>query len=200
MRGAHFSASRFRPHNQWLISDAEHPSRSATASCPSSSTHPRNSSIARYYRRYLTNSIPPVVARAPGLSHPCNMSSRKREISAEERAVCARLKALWEARASPLGLTQESAAAALGISQGAVSHYLNARNAIGFEAMFRWAQMLRIHPYDIDPRFASKLPDDLRRAVESMSIIDDVPYALTLRTVAALPSYIHEKKPDDTHS
>lgn len=98
------------------------------------------------------------------------MSTRKRQLSKSELAVCRRLRALWTERKDELGLTQDNAAAALGITQGAVSHYLNALNAVGFEAMFQWAQLLRVHPYEIDPTFRERLPTDLRRAVDHMLV------------------------------
>lgn len=121
------------------------------------------------------------------------MATKKREITAQEKAICARLKDLWDQRAAALGLTQENAAVALGISQGGVSHYLNGRNAIGFEAMFRWAQMLRVHPYDIDPDFRDRLPADLRTAVDSMHIAAPASMASAHRESRRGAFHVHER-------
>ena len=96
--------------------------------------------------------------------------SRKRKLTPEQLEVCSRLKALFNTRGARLGYTQETAAEALGISQGAVSHYLNKRSAVGFEAMFRWAELLQVHPYEIDPKFGETLPASLRAAVDNMVV------------------------------
>lgn len=96
--------------------------------------------------------------------------TRKKPLTPKQKAVCARLKKLWTERSKQLGLTQEDAAAALKMQQSGFSHYLNGYTAIGFEAMFRVAQLLRVHPYDIDPDFAQLLPPDLRLAVDGMLV------------------------------
>lgn len=95
--------------------------------------------------------------------------SSKKPLTPHQQAVARRLKALWESKKEALGLKQDTVAEFLGYgSQGAVSHYLNGYNAIGFEAMFRWADLLRVHPYEIDDHFRFRLPHDLRLAVDAM--------------------------------
>lgn len=121
------------------------------------------------------------------------MTSRKRPLNAAEIAVSARLKQIWDERAEALGLTQETAAVALEISQGAVSHYLNKRNAVGFEALFRWADLLRVHPYEIDPTFRDRLPGDLRAAVDEMVVHPARPPLVDAHLHAA-PLQVHEER------
>ncbi|MDI3259491.1 MAG: helix-turn-helix transcriptional regulator [Sinobacteraceae bacterium] len=82
---------------------------------------------------------------------------KKRALTPQEAAVCARLRRIWAAKAPGLGLTQELAAEALGMSQGAVSHYLNGRNALGVEATLRWAKLLGVPPTEINPAIDSLL-------------------------------------------
>lgn len=122
--------------------------------------------------------------------------SRKRPLTPEEKAVCDRLNELWEERKEKIPVTQDKLGEALGITQGAVGHYLHGRNAIGFEAMFRWAQLLRVHPYEIDPNFRNKLPPDLRTAVDAMDVLGLGPGAAYLpKQTSSTVVHIHEKKP-----
>lgn len=97
------------------------------------------------------------------------MTAKKKDLTAYQLAVAAKLRSIWDAKQKSLGLTQDTVAQFLGFTtQGGVSHYLNGRTAIGFEAMFRWADLLRVHPYEIDEFFRSRLPHDLRVAVDAM--------------------------------
>lgn len=60
----------------------------------------------------------------------------------------ARLKALWDKRPAPK-ITQEAAGAIMGISQGAVGHYLHGRVALGATAVVKFAAILRCDPRQI---------------------------------------------------
>jgi len=55
-------------------------------------------------------------------------------------------------RKSSLGLTQELAAEALGISQTGVSHYLNGSNPLNIRAAVAFADLLRIQISEFSPR------------------------------------------------
>ena len=55
---------------------------------------------------------------------------KKKILTPAQVADSQRLKALYEAKKKELGITQQSIADALDISQGAVGHYLNGRNAL----------------------------------------------------------------------
>ena len=54
----------------------------------------------------------------------------KKSLTTEQLEDAKRLKALYESKKKELGITQYSIADELGITQGAVGHYLNGRNAL----------------------------------------------------------------------
>jgi transcriptional regulator with XRE-family HTH domain len=104
--------------------------------------HPHNTAgiITNQYRRFWSNTH--------GNSNILVMtkeSSKKTPLSKEQIADAARLKTLWQAKKSALGLTQEKAAEKLGgISQGGVSHYLNGINALNINAAVVFAELLHV--------------------------------------------------------
>ena len=102
------------------------------------------------------------------------MKERK-PLTASQLEACRRLRELWDARAKILGLSQEAAAGVLGCNQSAVNHWLTGRTAIGFEAMFRWADLLRAHPYEIDPTFAERIPVSLRMILDACTLTPFAP-------------------------
>lgn len=79
---------------------------------------------------------------------------RKKPLSAEQAAACRRLRKLWDARRDELGLTQDKAAEALGVTQGAVGNMLNGRLAISLRALAIWGRLLKAKPSEINPQFA----------------------------------------------
>lgn len=81
---------------------------------------------------------------------------KKRGLSAVELAECQSLKELWQAKKSSLGLTQEKVAARLGggVTQGAVSHYLNGKNPLNLQAAVVFSQALDIPIEAFSPRLA----------------------------------------------
>lgn len=123
-------------------------------------------------------------------------SDKKKPLTPREREICQRLKAIWDLKHDELGLTQDAVAGVLEISQGGVGHYLNGRNAIGFEAMFWWAQLLQVHPYEIDPNFAEQLPDDLRLAVDNMMVGGSHTAREAYRAIAKSALALHEATPN----
>lgn len=82
---------------------------------------------------------------------------KKRELTPEEKAECAALKAIYVAKRAQLNLTQEEIANELGISQGAVSMYFSGRNAINLEFALKIAKLLQCDVRDFSPRLASEL-------------------------------------------
>lgn len=96
--------------------------------------------------------------------------SRKRPLSPEQLEVCARLKTIWVSRRKALNLTQEFVAEKIGgITQGAVSHFLTGRNALTFEATLWFADLLRVHPFDIDPHLVDHLPPAVQQAIAQLT-------------------------------
>lgn len=125
--------------------------------------------------------------------------ARKRPLTPDQVAVCERLRDIWIAKQDVLKLSQSEAAARLGMNQSGFSHYISCRNAIGFEMMFKLADLLEVHPYDIDPDFRDKLPSDsLRRAMDWLAEnqkrdLCGVPYMPPVRKVPDLR--LHEARP-----
>lgn len=122
------------------------------------------------------------------------LKTKKKPLTPAQKLVAGRLKAAWNARKEVLLLKQDVAAEALGITQGALGHYLNGVNAVGFEALFRLADLLRVHPYEIDPTFRDQLPGDLRKAVDAMVVTLPEPLQPFSYPVSRSVSFpLHEK-------
>ncbi|MEY1661563.1 LexA family transcriptional regulator [Isoalcanivorax beigongshangi] len=82
---------------------------------------------------------------------------RKRPLTEDEAAECRSLKSLWERkRKEGMSLTQSAAGDALGISQAAVSHYLNGRNRLNLSAALGFAKFLGADISDFSPRLAAE--------------------------------------------
>ncbi len=100
-------------------------------------------------------------------------TSKKAPLSKEQIADAARLKTLWQAKKSALGLTQEKAAEKLGgISQGGVSHYLNGINALNLSAAVVFAEMLQIPVGHFSPSLEAerqRLALDVDKTLETES-------------------------------
>lgn len=77
------------------------------------------------------------------------MQTRKAKPTADDIAAAQRLRALWDARPNPRELTQEAFAGSLGITQGAVSQYLNGQIPLGYRMLIEFAKALGCDPADI---------------------------------------------------
>lgn len=133
-----------------------------------------------------------------------NRTARKRKtprtLNAEQAEVCRRLRELWDQRKDLLGLTQESVASAMkkrnaddGITQGAIGHFLTGRKAVPIDRIFWFAELLRVHPLEIDPRLRERLPPLLADALAHMA-----PTAVLHRSANYAASYsksltVHER-------
>lgn len=86
------------------------------------------------------------------------MSAKKRNKQAIMRPAdieaAHRLRAIWDAKAKDLKLTQLSAGEKLDINQSAVSQYLNAKIPLGVTITIRWAKILHCEVTDIRPEYA----------------------------------------------
>ena len=67
------------------------------------------------------------------------------------RAKAKRLKTLWTQLKRDLGLTQITASKQLGMSQPTLSQYLNAVIPLNTDTVFKFAELLRVDPVEIDP-------------------------------------------------
>lgn len=84
---------------------------------------------------------------------------KKKILTPAQVADSKRLKALYEAKKKELGITQQSIADALDISQGAVGHYLNGRNALNTAVASVFARLLGISVSDFSPSLAKDISD-----------------------------------------
>ncbi|WP_341263582.1 LexA family protein [Morganella morganii] len=82
--------------------------------------------------------------------------NEKRQLTTEQLADCRRLKALYESKKKELGITQQSIADILNISQGAVGHYLNGRNALNLQTASVFATQLNVPISDFSPSLAAE--------------------------------------------
>lgn len=91
------------------------------------------------------------------------MNQERRPLTDEEKAECNRLKAEFAAynagRPKFSRLTQESAGAALGISQSAFSNYLNGNRPLNKEVAVAIARMLAMPVERFSPRLAAEIAD-----------------------------------------
>ncbi|MDT3530255.1 XRE family transcriptional regulator [Stenotrophomonas pavanii] len=76
-------------------------------------------------------------------------NTRSAKPTPEDVAAARRLKELWKHRASGLGLTQTKMAEELGITQGAVSQYLNGRIPLNYRTLMAFCQALGIADTDV---------------------------------------------------
>lgn len=78
-------------------------------------------------------------------------------LTPEQLADASRLKALYEAKKKSLGITQQDIADALDITQGAVGHYLNGRNALNLSSALTFARILQVPVSDFSPSLANEV-------------------------------------------
>lgn len=77
------------------------------------------------------------------------MDTKKAKPTAADRAAAAKLKMAWGHHARELGLTQDSIAGELGITQGAVSQYLNGKIPLNYRTLLVFCRALGIAPESI---------------------------------------------------
>lgn len=83
---------------------------------------------------------------------------KRKSLSEQDIEAAHRLKEIWNSRKTELGLTQDRAAEILGFAtQGAVSHYLNAKTPLNLEAVLKFANLLQVAPESIRPDFSDLL-------------------------------------------
>lgn len=120
-------------------------------------------------------------------------NSRKIPLTPEQERESDLLKAIYKKKASSLKITQEKIASALGegVTQGAVSHYMNRRLALNAKAASVFARMLECRVHEFSPRLAKELfaltpndPDEAHRP--SLTQVEEprTPYALVVQHTA----------------
>lgn len=83
----------------------------------------------------------------------------KKSLTTEQLDDARRLKALYESKKKELGITQYTIADELGITQGAVGHYLNGRNALNVDIASGFARLLQVSISDFSKSMAAKVAE-----------------------------------------
>jgi hypothetical protein len=90
-----------------------------------------------------------------------------RSLSKDENEDAQRLRQLWKDKKDDLHLSQVKAAKELGYnSQGAVSQFLNGKVGLNFQAVAKFAKLLRVSVGDISPRFAHLVEKPIAPALD----------------------------------
>ncbi|EHD21292.1 MULTISPECIES: LexA family protein [Brenneria] len=79
---------------------------------------------------------------------------KKKTLTTEQLEDAKRLKALYESKKKTLGVTQQQIADELDITQGAVGHYLNGRNALNVAVASAFAKILQVSISDFSSALA----------------------------------------------
>lgn len=82
---------------------------------------------------------------------------KKKTLTPAQIADAERLKAIYEAKKKDLGITQQSIADLLDISQGGVGHYLNGRNALNAAVAAMFAKVLQVDVSEFSPALAKEI-------------------------------------------
>ncbi len=105
--------------------------------------------------------------------------SQNRIITQKDREISKRLKDLYEKARRKDGIVQATLAEKLGITQGAVSQYLNAHVAMNQEIIFKFAEIFKTRPENIDP--------DLK-TVGTLFTLDSVNFVPVFGTLSGKPA------------
>lgn len=90
-----------------------------------------------------------------------------RDLTQEEMEDAKRLRQLWQQRKEELHLSQVKAARELGYnSQGAVSQFINGKVGLNFQAVAKFAKLLRVNVADISPRYAKLVEKPIAPALD----------------------------------
>ncbi|HCM9412601.1 TPA: helix-turn-helix domain-containing protein [Enterobacter hormaechei subsp. steigerwaltii] len=99
---------------------------------------------------------------------------KKKDITPTQAEDAKRLKAIYEAKKKVLGVTQQSIADELDITQGAVGHYLNGRNPLNLPVASVFARLLKVRVEEFSPTLAKELSEMGLTSVNEPS----VPYVI----------------------
>lgn len=157
---------------------------------------PRLPPVFRYVRfqvhgailaQVLSQSIPMLLADTSAVTDTTRMENREkgapkgRTITAADKRAAEELRKIWQsAKKEDAKLTQETLAALFGCSQGMISHYMNARTALGPVATLKFARIFGVDPQAIRPDFefkvvAGDMPQDaITAAVKLASLPSNV--------------------------
>lgn len=119
--------------------------------------------------------------------------AKKRETTPEEKLNAQRLKSIWTSKKSELGMTQDKLGEKLGMSQSAITQYLNGVIPLNLEAIMGFCSALHCLPSDIDPEltFSAPLTSEELMILESYRKADDKGKKLILGAAVVAP---HQKE------
>lgn len=100
------------------------------------------------------------IMNSTGITMP--VMETKKSLTTEQLEDARRLKALYESKKKKLGITQYTIGDELDITQGAVGHYLNGRNALNVEIASKFASLLEVSISDFSPSLAAIVADQAR--------------------------------------
>lgn len=121
---------------------------------------------------------------------------QKRTITEEDLLAAKKLKQIWDEKKKPLGLTQEKAADLLGFAtQASISHYLTGKQALGVEAVLKFASLLQVAPEEIRPDM-SELFAPVRRFAATTEIASHSPPKSKLTEKELLLLELYNELPD----
>ncbi|MBB3832521.1 phage repressor protein C with HTH and peptisase S24 domain [Xanthomonas arboricola] len=95
-------------------------------------------------------------------------SNRRAKPTPDDVKAASRLKSAWAARARERGITQDKMAEELGITQGAVSQYLNGRIPMNYRTLYAFCRALGIS----DAEIRTDLPEQSLQATRSVDESD----------------------------
>jgi predicted alpha/beta-hydrolase family hydrolase len=86
--------------------------------------------------------------------------NKKKKLTKEEQAECARLKKAWLRQKDVVGIaSQEKLGEVMGFSQGMVTQHMNAHTRIGDLALFKYSFHLAFDPEEVRPGFYREHPE-----------------------------------------
>lgn len=74
-------------------------------------------------------------------------------LTPEQRAIATRLKSLWLVKREELGITQTQLAERMGITQGALTQFLNQHIAVHTDFVLDFCRELDVDPADVHKRY-----------------------------------------------
>lgn len=81
----------------------------------------------------------------------------KKKLTQEQIDDALRLKAIYEGKKNTLSINHETLAEIIGVTQGAVSHILNGRNALNVQTATAFANLLKVKVDDFSPSLANEI-------------------------------------------
>lgn len=99
---------------------------------------------------------------------------KKRILTNEQLADAERLKAIYEAKKKELRISQQDIADALGISQGAVGHYMNGRNPLNVRVATQFSQILKVPVERFSPSLAKDVVGFTAAALSNGGLVGSV--------------------------